>query len=302
MKYFTLVFTLLAFTICCSKAQRSNLIIGQKVPEFALVDNNGKKVKLSDFEGKLILIDFWASYCGPCRQQSKTFFKPLYEKLQNTKFEILGISIDKDKSKWIDAIKEDGNSWLQVCLALNTNSVQKDYGVFTLPTVMLIDENGNLLGRDMPKYELIETIHEKIDQNSSIILNELYDATKSYKDWEEFLEDLIYDIDKYVYENTNYPEAAKKNGITGSIPVMLTIGTDFKIELLTFLKSVPGTKGKEKVKILGHGCEDEVKRVIESMKNWKSFPYVRNEHTYSNAIFFHFPPKEPVRKEIKISQ
>ena len=298
MKFVPVLFVFIVSAVGNCYTQSFETETGALVPPFVLIDNEGMEVQLSDFTGKLLILDFWASYCGPCRQQAETFFKPLYAKLSSTEFEILGISIDKDTSRWIEALARDKMNWPQVCLALNANTVKQDYNIKHLPTTMVIDRNGKLLGRNLAKFKMIETIHKNLELENVIAIQDLYDATSNFKDWEEFLEDLHYEIDKYVYENTIYPLSAKENGITGSIPVMLTIGTDFKLERPIFLKTIPGSKGQDKVKRLGHGCEEEVERVIESLKTWKSFPYVQKENVYSNLTYFHFPPKKPVRQDI----
>lgn len=292
---------LFVITIGLLKGQSTKFEIGEIVPSFTLIDQHGDEISLSDYRGKLIVLDFWASYCGPCRQQTETFFKPLHKDLNSTNFEILSISKDKDLTKWKKALEEDQMSWPQLCLILNSNNVSHEYSVDYLPTVIVIDKDGRFLGRNMSKLRLIETIYNNIEPSPDIPVSELHDVTKEFKDWEEFLEDLNYEIDSYVYEKTIYPESAKSNGISGSIPVMLTIGKDYKLELLVFLKNVPGSKGKVKVKYLGHGCEEEVQRVIKSMKNWKSFPYVKMENTYSTTTVFHFPPKKPIRQNIELN-
>ena len=105
--------------------------------------------------GKVVLIDFWASWCGPCRRENPNVVK-LYEKYKDKGFEIFSISLDKDKTAWIKAIKDDNLKWTNHVSDLKywSSEAAKLYGVSSIPSTVLIDKEGrviakNLRGRDL---------------------------------------------------------------------------------------------------------------------------------------------------------
>jgi thiol-disulfide isomerase/thioredoxin len=110
-----------------------------KVPEITLKDTTGKTVKLSSLKGKVVLIDFWASWCGPCRRANK-HLKELYSKYKDKGLEILSISVDESQRNWKKAIKEDKTSWLHV---LDDKNYANTWGIQYIPTTFLIDKQGN---------------------------------------------------------------------------------------------------------------------------------------------------------------
>ena len=297
MKLYPFFLLLITTYITYGQVADKTVTPGDKAPGFTLIDDSNEEVPLSDFKGKVVLIDFWASYCGPCRQQYQTFLKPLYEYLKTTNFEIIGITLDKDVADWLNAIEKDEIPWPQLSASLNTNSVLSDYRVSYIPQIMLIDVNGNLIGKNFTKYELVLNIYNHIN-NKDISTNTLESIASKYISWEEFWVDIDYEVKKYLYENTNYPKAAQENNVAGCIPVIVRIGKDFRLEYGVTLEYVPGTQNQQKVKNLGFGCEEEVRRVIDSMTNWKSWPYVQKEYTYNFTVDVCFPPKPPVRKRV----
>jgi len=130
--------------------------IGAKAPEFTEKDPNGNDIALSSFKGKYLLIDFWASWCGPCRDENPHVVKA-YEKYKNKNFEILGVSLDQPTAKqnWLDAIEKDNLTWPQVSdLKFWNSAVANLYGVRSIPQNFLLDPNGviiavNLRGDDL---------------------------------------------------------------------------------------------------------------------------------------------------------
>ena len=132
--------------------------IGVLAPDFTQNDLNGKPVKLSDFKGKYILLDFWASWCGPCRDENPNVVK-VYNQYKDKNFTVLGVSLDSPSAKdaWIKAVKEDGLIWTQVCDLKNPyNEVATMYAIQAIPQNFLIDPSGkivakNLRGEDLAK-------------------------------------------------------------------------------------------------------------------------------------------------------
>lgn len=126
-----------------------NFNIGDKYVDFDLKDINNNSVRISSFEGKVFLLDFWGSWCGSCRIEHP-HFKELYAKYKNNGFEIISVSLDKDLDKWIKAVKEDGLTWTNTC---ETNQLKSDiavtYKTYTVPHNLLFNTDGRLIDKDL---------------------------------------------------------------------------------------------------------------------------------------------------------
>jgi peroxiredoxin len=121
------------------------IVVGDQAPLFTLNDVNGKAVSLADLKGKVVLIDFWASWCEPCRAESPNL-KTQYKLYKDKGFEILSVSVDTDKKSWLKAITDDGLPWLQASDLKGFNSeTVKMYGIGGVPSFFLIDRDGKII-------------------------------------------------------------------------------------------------------------------------------------------------------------
>ncbi|MFD1875254.1 redoxin domain-containing protein [Hymenobacter bucti] len=127
--------------------------IGTK-PEFAQADATGKQVKLSDFRGKYVLVDFWASWCGPCRKENPNVVA-MYSKYHGQGFEVVGVSLDAKKEPWLKAIETDGLAWTQLSdLQGWKNAVALQYGIAAVPQNFLVDPQGKVIAKNLRGEEL----------------------------------------------------------------------------------------------------------------------------------------------------
>jgi len=130
--------------------------IGQMAPEFTQNDTSGRPLSLKQFRGKYVLIDFWASWCGPCRAENPKIVK-LFQKFKDKEFTILGVSLDRegDKDKWLKAIHDDGLTWNHVSdLKWWKNEVATLYGIRSVPSSLLIDPQGRIIAKNLRSAEL----------------------------------------------------------------------------------------------------------------------------------------------------
>lgn len=119
--------------------------VGAVAPDIEMATPEGKMMKLSDLRGKYVLIDFWASWCGPCRRENPNV-KKVYAQYKDQGFEILGVSLDRSKDKWIKAIEADGLPWPHVSdLKQWKNEAAQTYGVSSIPYTVLIDPEGKIV-------------------------------------------------------------------------------------------------------------------------------------------------------------
>ena len=135
--------------------------IGEQVQEIALKNVNGETEKLSDLRGKLVLIDFWASWCGPCRHSNKDLVK-LYSKYKAKGFEIYVISIDDNAEAWKKAIISDQITWKQVNDQGGwESSLANAWKIEVIPSSFLIDKEGKLIAKDPTRGEIEHFLKRK---------------------------------------------------------------------------------------------------------------------------------------------
>jgi peroxiredoxin len=119
------------------------------MPNFTQNDVNGKPVSLASFKGKYVLVDFWASWCGPCRAENPNVVKA-YNEFKTKKFTILSVSLDNSKEKWLEAIKKDGLTWTHVSdLKYWKNEVAVQFGIESIPASFILDPTGKIIARDL---------------------------------------------------------------------------------------------------------------------------------------------------------
>jgi peroxiredoxin len=137
-----------------------SLSVGAMAPLFTENDVNDKPVSLKDFRGKYVLVDFWASWCEPCRDENPNVVKA-YNQFKNKNFTVLGVSLDKagQKNRWLEAIRADGLEWTQVSdLKYWDNEVAKLYHIHGIPQNYLIDPTGKIVGKSLRGEELIKKL------------------------------------------------------------------------------------------------------------------------------------------------
>ncbi len=141
------------------------LKIGDQAPELAFASPDGKILKLSDLRGKMVLIDFWASWCGPCRRENPNVVSA-YQEYKNKDFKngdgftIYGVSLDRDKNRWIEAIKKDKLSWDYHVSDLKQwrSEAAAMYKISSIPSNVLIDGNGVIIEKNLRGQRLHVTL------------------------------------------------------------------------------------------------------------------------------------------------
>jgi peroxiredoxin len=134
--------------------------IGSMAPDFSQADTSGNVITLQSFRGKYVLVDFWASWCGPCRMENPNVVDA-FNKYKNKNFTVLGISLDRSKEPWMQAIYQDGLTWTHVSdLKFWSNDVARMYKISSIPQNLLIDPFGKIIAKNLRG----EDLHNKLQE------------------------------------------------------------------------------------------------------------------------------------------
>ncbi len=134
--------------------------VGGQAPDFTLQTPDNKSVALSSLKGKYVLVDFWASWCGPCRQENPNVVKA-FNQFKDKNFTILGVSLDEDKAAWQQAIMKDNLTWQHVSdLKGWSSKVAAQYSVQAIPANFLLDKEGKIIAKDLRGEDLINKLTE----------------------------------------------------------------------------------------------------------------------------------------------
>ncbi len=137
--------------------------VGTDAIDFTLPDTSGNPVSLNQFKGKYVLVDFWASWCKPCRLENPNVVQA-YQMFKDKNFTVLGVSLDKDMPNWIKAIGEDNLTWSHISdLKFWKNEVALKYHITGIPANMLIDPNGKIIAKNLRGEDLIMKLQELVN-------------------------------------------------------------------------------------------------------------------------------------------
>ena len=140
------------------------LPIGSQAPDFALPDKDGKLIKLHDFRGRYVLLDFLASWCHPCRAENQEIVKPMVKKYADKKFSVVSVSMDTKDDIWHKALETDQLSWTELCdLKGIASPAAKQYKVTDVPVTYVIDPSGNIIAKNLHGSDLERIIARKLD-------------------------------------------------------------------------------------------------------------------------------------------
>ena len=147
-------------------ARKEAVQVGKVAPDFTLPDPDGKAVSLKDFRGKYVLVSFWAGWCPDCRRENP-FIVEAYNKYKSKNFTVLGVSIDRNRETWLNAVEQQGLAWTQVSdLKYWQSDVVELYAIRWVPTGILLDPEGKILNISLNEDELVKNLASVFEQNA----------------------------------------------------------------------------------------------------------------------------------------
>lgn len=150
--------------------KRKSAALGGEACDFTFVDLDGKDVSLRDFKGKLVLIDFWASWCGPCRREMKSLL-PIYQDLKGDDLVFISVSLDDKEKDWQELVEEEKLPWVMLWnkegfpKGKGQNEIQKAYGFYQIPFIVLIGKDGKMIARGLRGDKVREAIEKAREIN-----------------------------------------------------------------------------------------------------------------------------------------
>ncbi|MFT3737427.1 MAG: TlpA disulfide reductase family protein [Breznakibacter sp.] len=148
---------------------RKRVALGNKAIDFSAPSPNGDTVTLSDFYGNYLLLDFWASWCGPCRKENPNLVKA-YRKFKEKGFNIVGVSLDKDRERWLSAVASDSLDWVHVSDLLFWDSKPAQlYGIRSIPSNFLLGADGTIIGQNLHGDELEKKLEELYARDNVVV-------------------------------------------------------------------------------------------------------------------------------------
>lgn len=160
IEYYSVLFPEDAANLQSEIAAFSHLVTGSLAPDITLKNTEGRKSSLNDLRGNIILLDFWASWCVPCRKETPNIRKA-YEKYKDRGFDVMSVSLDKEKDKWIHAIKKDSMIWHNISDLKGWDSeVVTSYQLNAIPRTYLLDADGNIIAKNLRG----DALHKKLDE------------------------------------------------------------------------------------------------------------------------------------------
>jgi thiol-disulfide isomerase/thioredoxin len=137
---------------------QSSLVVGAAFPDFAVKDASGQPLAIANFKGKVVLIDFWATWCGPCRGEIPNVVAT-YQEYHDQGFAIIGVSLDQDRQKMLDYTKKMNMTWPQFFDGQGWgNELAVKFGIESIPATFLLNGNGKIIGRDLRGDELTQAV------------------------------------------------------------------------------------------------------------------------------------------------
>lgn len=147
-----------------AQANQVAIVEGSTAPDVTLEDTKGQVISLSSLRGKYVLIDFWASWCGPCRQENPNVVR-VYNKYKEKGFEVFSISLDDNRDKWLKAVEADGMIWTNVLGKKNGSSaVAQQYSIQVIPTTFLLDKDGKIIAKNLRGAALEQKLSSILDK------------------------------------------------------------------------------------------------------------------------------------------